>query len=375
MSQSEDRKLNRAENGLRAVERFWHATLPDAFRRLYQCYEHPFVAPCEFLDPDAIAQGAGREFGMLPQFLSFGRAVGEGGAFGFYVTRDTALGHWPVLYWDEDEMYLRPVASDFAAFLRYCVLVGRYETEEQWQEGGLDEREEQERRELLLRLGLPAAVAVSPLPRNDTELYSSLVSSDPQDATSLCHLGCVQRARSADERALDFFHRAGEAAPWFGDPYYLMADVYRERGNIARATDSWWSVARRLLPLCTRTWEWDLGEEHPEADIYEVAADGLAQCADQTNGDLKAHPLWHVVVHDDPYDPDARESLGHTLLAHGDLAGAEQEYLNALSLCCGERGKQPERLYEALIALYDRMGRERDSTLARHDRTLPRPGV
>jgi tetratricopeptide (TPR) repeat protein len=375
MSQSEDRKPNHAEHALRAIERFWQARLPDSFRRLYECYEHPFVAPCEFLDADAIAQGAGREFGMLPQFLSFGRAVGDGGVFGFYVTRDTALGHWPVLYWDEDEMYLRPVASDFAAFLRYCVLVGRYETEEQWQEGNLDEGEEQERRDLLLCLGLPTAVAVSPLPRNDTELYASLVSSDPQDATSLCHLGCVQRARGSAERALDFFHRAGEAAPWFGDPFYLMADVYRERGDIARATESWWSVARRLLPLCTRTWEWDLGEEHPEADIYEVAADGLAQYADQANADLKTQALWQIVVHDDPYDPEARETLGNALAARGDLMGAEHEYLNALSLCSGERGKQPDRIYEALIALYERTGRPRDAALARHDRALPRPSV
>lgn len=375
MNERQDRKRDGASEGLRAVEQFWQVRLPEKFRRLYQSLEHPFLAPCEFHSLEAIAHGAGREFGMLPQYLPFGRAVGEGGTYGFYLTPDNAQGHWPVLYWDEDEMYLRPVASDFDAFLRYCVLVGRYETEGQWAEGGADPQEDTARRELLARLELPASLMLDPLPRNDTELYSSLITADPQSASSLCHLGCARRTHGDGERALDFYHRAREAAPWFGDPCYLVADVYRERGNYARAVEGWWAVVQRLLPLCTRTWEWDLGEDHPEADVYEVAADGLAQHAHAAEAHIKAQPLWRVVVHDDPYDPDTRESLGDALLAAGDLPGAEREYLNALSLCCGERGKQPDRIYDALIALQNRTGREREAALALHDRALPRSGT
>src|SRR5579884_1139396 len=375
MNRGEDSMSGDVREGLRAVEAFWHGRLPEPFCTLYAHLDYPFLAPCEFFPLEAIAGGAGRSFGMLPQFLPFGRAVDEGGTYGFYVTRENAQGRWPVLYWDEDEMFLRPVASEFGAFLRYCLIVGRYETEEQWPEEGPNRQEEAERREFARRIGLPVELALGPIPRNDTELYEHLVRSDPKDAVSLCHLGNMWRARGDAEHALDFFHRAGEAAPWFGDPLYLVADVYRERGDYGRAIQSWWGVVQRLLPLCTRTWEWDLGEEHPEADIYEVAADALAQFCDAADPDLKAKPLWRVVVHEDPYNPDVHEALGDALLAQNDLAGAEREYLNALSLCFAERSKQPERLYASLLALYERMGpsRTRDAALVRFDRTLPRP--
>lgn len=374
MSQSENPRQEETAHALRAVEQFWQARPPSVFRKLYTHDPHPFLAPCEFFSLEAIAGGAGRDFGMLPQYLPFGRAVGDGGTYGFYVTPETALGGWPVLYWDEDEMYLRPVASDFAGFLRYCVLVGRYETEEQlaaeseWQENS-------EQREFARCFDLPVDLLYGSLPRNDTELYERLVQLDTQNATSLCHLGCVRRAQGYQERALDFFSRASEAAPWFGDSSYLIADLHRERGNTNRAIESWWAVVQCLLPLCTRTWEWDLGADHPEADIYEVAADALAQFGGSTETALKSQPLWRVVAHDDPYDPDARESLGDALLAQNDLTGAEREYLNALSLCCGERGRQPDRLYEALLGLYVRTGREREARMVRHDRTLPRPSI
>lgn len=375
MSRSEESQSNNAREGLQRVEAFWQVQLPEAFRNLYLQFPHPFLAPCEFFALDAIAKGAGRSFGLLPQYLPFGRAVGEGGAYGFYVTPDTAFGFWPVLYWDEDEMYLRPVSSDFEAFLRHCVLVGRYETEDQWGRELGEAPELEEQRTIGSRLALPHEILYGPLPRNDTELYERLASSDPQDAVSLCRLGCVRRARGDTERALDFFHRAGESAPWFGDPSYLVADIYRERRNIPRAIQGWWAVVQRLLPLCTRTWEWDLGEEHPEADIYEIAADALSQHSEETSPEICANPLWRVVVHDDPYDPDVREGLGDALVARNDLLGAEREYLNALSLCCSERGKQPDRLYHALIVLYERQGRMRDAALARFDQALPRPTV
>jgi hypothetical protein len=375
MSRSEDRKPDNAMEGLRAIEQFWRIRLPEAFCKLYKHFTHPFLAPCEFFTLEAITGGAGRAFGLLPQYLPFGRAVGEGGLYGFYVTPDSTDDFWPILYWDEDEMYLHPVASDFEAFLRHCILVGRYETEAQELEDAEDWQADREQREFARLLNLPEDLLFGSVPRNDTELYERLACTDPQDAVSLCHLGCVRRARGDSERALDFFHRASEAAPWFGDPYYLVADIYRERRNYERALQGWWAVVQSLLPLCTRTWEWDLGDEHPEADVYEVAADGLAQYSDIAPASLKMMPLWRVVAHDDPYDPDVRESLGDALLSQKDLMGAEREYLNALSLCCSERGKQPERLYDSLIGLYERQGRSRDAALTRHDRSLPRPTV
>ena len=229
-----------------------------------------------------------------------------------------------------------------------------------------------EQREMARCLKLDADIIFGVLPRNDTELYERLARSDPQDASSLCHLGCVSRSRGDVERALDFYHRAVEAAPWFGDSSYLLADTYREARNSDRAIQGWWAVVQRLLPLCTRTWEWNLGDKHPEGDVYEVAADALAQYAEHAESETRAAALWRVVVHDDPYDPDVRESFGNGLLAAGDLGGAEREYLNALSLCCSERGRQPDRLYSALYGLYERQGRVRDAHLSMFDSRLPR---
>jgi tetratricopeptide (TPR) repeat protein len=370
MSRSDD-EIPDQEALIRRVGNHWSLNPPDSFSALYRQFAHPFLPPCEFFALDAIADGAGRSFGMMPQYLPFGRAVGDGGLYGFFVTVENQFSDWPVLFWDEDEMFLRPVASSFDAFLRYCVMVGRYETEVQ----GPDDDSWQSESSLhrLSRIGIPESVLYSPIPRNDTELYERLVSCDPQDATSLCHLGCVLRARGDSERSLDFYHRAIESAPWFGDAAYLVADIYRERGDRERAIQGWWAVVQRLLPLCTRTWEWDLGADHPEADIYEVAADGLAQYADYAEPGLKSQPLWRVVVHDDPYDPDVRESLGDALLAQNRPMEAEREYINALSLCSRESSRQPDRLYDSLINLYNRLGRRRDADLASFDRTLERP--
>jgi hypothetical protein len=354
-----------------ALERFWRIRLPESLVRLYRNFEHPLLAPCEFYSLRSLASGAGRFYGMTPQFLPFGQLVGEGGAYGLYVTPQTEAGALPVVYWDEDEMFLRPVASDFDAFLRFCVILGRYEADELETDECGCAGEARDRVDLARLVGIPDCLLTRPVPRNELELHTRILDSDPRSAWSLCHLGCVRRSRSDPDRALDFFYRAGEAADWFGDPSYLAADVWREREKFDRAVSGWWAVVQRLLPLCTRTWEWDLGEEHPEADIYEVAADCLAQYAEYAAREVRDSPLWSVVTQEDPYAPGLRESLGDELLARGDAAGAEREYLNALSLCIWEAGEQSERLYDALLSCYVRMDRQRDADLVRHDRALP----
>lgn len=375
MGFSEDSKPYNPKEALCQVEKFWQAKLPAAFTNLYTHYAHPFLAPCEFFSLADIAAGEGRSFGMIPQYLPFGRAIGEGGLYGFYITPDTQLGAWPVLYWDDDEMYLRPAASDFEAFIGNCVLIGRYEMETQLTDSTRDWEETSDQALLAHLLGIPEQIVLGPVPRNDTELYEKQAGYDPQDAFSLCHLGCTWRGRGDSERALDFFHRAIESAPWFGDSSYLLADIHREKKNYKRAAQGWWAVVQQLLPLCTRSWEWNLGDEHPEADIYELAADALSQFGDAADESFKSSPLWKVVVHEDPYDPAVRESLGNTLSAEGRELEAEREYLNALSLSCTERGKQPDRLYDALESLYKRSDRLRDASMVRFDRSLPRTTI
>ncbi len=368
MSNREEKTNSVVEEELRDLERFWQARPPKLFRSLYNCQLRPLLAPCAFFPLESIVSGAGREYGMLPCFLPFARASDESGTYGFFVTSSHSMESQPILFWEEDEMFMRPAASNFAAFLRGSLLHARFE-QEGWPQGESALSEEEE---MLGRIGVTLPDTSLHFPRNQRELSSAHIALDPQDAYSLCNLGCFHRSEGADERALDLFSRAVEATPWFGDPYYLVADVYRERGNLTRAVEEWWAVIQSLLPLCTRTWEWELGEDHPEADIYEVAADGLAQFNKLASPEMRKNPLWRLAVYDDPYNPDAREILAENLLAAYDIEGAEREYLNALSLCCREEGRQPERIYNALIALYEQRDRRRLAELAKFDSNLPR---
>ncbi len=369
MSQSNTPRFETVEAELRTLEVFWQAKLPHSFRRLYQHLSQPLLAPCEFLPLRDIAMGAGRSYGMLPQLLPFGRGIDDGSTYAFYALPDHDAVNWPVLRWDEDEMYVQPVSSSFEAFVRHCFAVGRYAADDM---GEVQEQYAQECSQTLNALGISGHPAMERPARNDSELHSILVQMDPSDAVSLCHLGCGSRTRGDIERALDYYFKASEATPYFGDPCYLAADVYRDRGEMDKAVQSWWAVVHRLLLLCTRTYEWDLGDEHPEADIYEVAADGLAQHGSLISSDMADDPLWHAVAKDDPYDPEVRESLAHLMLIRGKFENAERELLNALSLCCDQTGSRPERLYDSLISLYDKQGQARDAALARFDRQLPR---
>lgn len=372
MSNHEERPIEHANEGLSRLEAFWRINLPESFCIFYQHLQSPMLGPCEFYPIRMIVQGAGRVFGMLPQFLPFGRAIGDGGLYGFYVTPEIALGKLPVAYWEEDDMYLRPVASNFESFLAHCITVGRYEVEEDWPDDVDDWQESEEREELMKALSLPEALLTLEPPRNHAELNERLLFFDPQDSASLCYLGCHQRSLNKEERALDLFHRGGEVAPWFGDIPYLIADIFRERDQPERAIPYYWSVVQHALPLCTSTINWNLGDEHPEADVYEVAADVLAQWDTHIPPEIKKHPLWRVIAYEDPYDPDIRESLGDAFYAQNDFGNAEREYLSALSLCHAERTHQPIRIYDALARLYEKRGRARDFQLVCFDKQLPR---
>ncbi|HLJ57464.1 MAG TPA: SMI1/KNR4 family protein [Chthonomonadaceae bacterium] len=377
MTSKRNASYQNLDEELHAIESFWRWSVPEAFRRLFLNEAQRHFAPCEFFSADEIVRGAGRMFGQLPQFLPFGRVAGEDSLYGFYVSPlaggSVPDGRAPVLYWDEAEAFLRPVASDFEAFLRRCIVAGRYETEDEWPGAAIPDRTQLEL--FRTQLSVPPALFECRLPRNDTDLYQRLASLDAQDSLSLCHLGCAARANGDDERALDFFHRASEASPWFGDTSYLLADIHRRRENYARAIEGYWAVVNRPVALCTRTWEWDLGEDHPDADVYEVAADAITQFADAASDAVRESPLWRIVTREDAYDPNAREQLAKRFAVQGRLPDAERELLTALSLTAGERSRQPERIYARLVEVYARMRRERDAALAQFDAGLPRQTV
>ncbi len=359
---------------LQKLEKFWRFELPEKFALRCEILSEKAIPTCHFFKPAEIIQGAGRTYGMLPQYLPFAKTENGDGLFGFFMTSERSEGTLPVVYWDEEEMFLRPVSTDFDCFLANRVLTSVYQEHDLSSEDRKSPDILKKTSEVVRALGLEPTLLSHRIPENDTELAQRLAGIDPQDSVSLCHLGCSWRSKGEEERALDFFHRATEATTWFGDADYLLADIYRVRENWERATEGWWRTVNKLIPLCTRTWEWDLGEDHPDAEIYEIAADALVQFGKSAAPHLRSSPLWKAVTQDDPYDPDVREALSLKLKALKDFDGMERELLNTLTLCFADRGKQAERIYDNLQAHYELTGQEREAAMIRLDRTLPRPG-
>src|SRR5687767_4017900 len=78
------REMSKVDSALRSLEEKWRLKLPESFHRLYRHFEQPYLSPCEFLTLPELQESGERWFGMLPQFVPFGRD-GDGNMFGFYV--------------------------------------------------------------------------------------------------------------------------------------------------------------------------------------------------------------------------------------------------------------------------------------------------
>jgi tetratricopeptide (TPR) repeat protein len=358
-------ETGRFTRGLRALETHWQIKLPDTFSRLYSAFEYPFISPCEFLPLDSLLNDSERWRGMLPQFLPIGED-GEENYFGFYVPANAVGTDFPVLAWDHEYDHYYPVASSFEAFLPWCIIYGRYLAQDSFDEDEEDFAEEDaQRREFAELVGLPSHLVTDPIPRNDRELNERIVRADGQNAWTLAQLGGQFFGQGQIERARDYFVRASEAAPWFSDPYYLLAETYRTTGDHGRACRLWWHVFESPISFSTRTSNYDLGDEHPETEIYEAAASRCMECRSELEEGSAGSPLWRMLQQGDPFSPGPRFALADALKAAGDGAGRERELLNALTLATDDR--DISRAYEELIALYERTGRMRDAALCRRD--------
>ncbi len=360
--------MSNARPGLTDLESHWQVRLPPAFHRVYHVYEQPFLTPCEFLPLDDLLQNVERWSGMLPQFLPFGHDGAED-FYGFYVPPTTSQDDYPVLYWDHEYDHYYPIASGFDSFLRWCVIHGRYLAQDSFEEGDPElEEEEQHRREFVETLGLPLALMRDAVPRNDRELYERLATSDPQSAQAMAQLGSISLGRGDMGRARDFFVRASEATPWFADPYYLIGETYLTDRRPEEAVPRWWQVLQSPIALSTRTANYDLGEDHPDAEIYEAAIDRLSHYENELPAEQRNSPLGRMILREDPFEAAVRLRLAAELHEKGDMAGEERELLNALALAT-EDGEIAEA-YDRLIALYERGKRHREAAFCQHDRAV-----
>jgi tetratricopeptide (TPR) repeat protein len=354
--------MSKTDANLRALAQHWQIEMPETFSRLYRAFEYPFISPCEFLSLQEMMEDEERWRGMLPQFLPFGQD-GDENFYGFYVQPTDQKGQYPVLAWNHEYDHYYPVASGFEAFTRYCVIQGRFMAQDSFEE---DSSEEEKQRHAFANIvGLPANLVTEPLPRNDRELYERLLHADSQSANALSQLGSRFFGAGDLQRARDCFVRASEAAPWFADPYYLLAESYRVEGNDSRACGLWWQVFQSPIALSTRTSNYDLGEAHVECEIYEAATDHCLTCQKDLNPALQDTHLWQFVLHGDPFTSEPRLALANTLSADGDVAGTERELLNGLTLATEE--EELDEAYDRLIAFYEETGRKRDAALCRRD--------
>ena len=199
-------------------------------------------------------------------------------------------------------------------------------------------------------------------------MFERLAAWDPQSTQALAQLGSIWASRKDTGRARDFFTRASESAPWFADPYYLLAETYSEESKTAEAIARWWQVVQRPLALSTRTSAYDLGSHHPDVEVYEAAANHLSKNADAVPKEIRATPLARLVLEGDPFEPAERLKLAEELAGAGDAEGEEREALNALALSTDER--LTETAYDRLVALYESAGRSREAAFCTRDRNL-----
>jgi hypothetical protein len=358
--------MNDTDSALRALEKHWQLALPPAFERLYHAFEYPFLNPCEFLSLGELLEDAERWRGMLPQFLPFGHD-GEENFFGFYIPPITAGSDYPVLFWEHEYDHYAPVASGFEAFLRWCVIFGRYEAQDEFDQDDPERaEEEQQRREFARVVGLPPELTTDALPRNERELYGRLLASDSQNASALAQKGTHYLAHEDLERARDFFTRSSEATPWFADPYYLLAQTYLLEQKPEQAVRRLWQVFQCPIALSTRTGNYDLGTRHEDAEIYEASADQFARHSGEAGGERQQNALGCLLLSGELFDPQSRLALANELAASGDSWGEEREMLNALTLAT--EGRDIAAAYDRLIAFYMRAKRPRDAVLCHRDR-------
>lgn len=357
--------MSKTESRLHALEEHWQIErLPKEFYRLYRAFEHPFIGSCEFLGLEELIEDTERWRGMLPQFLPFGHDGAED-FYGFYVPANASGGDFIVLFWDHEYDHYYPIASGFGAFLRWCFISYGYFAQDTFEEDRPPFAEEVWRKELSQLLGLPSALATERPPRNEREFHERLITFDAQAAFSLAQLGCIFYGLGNLERARDYFVRASEAAPWFADPYYLLAETYWTEHKKEQAIERWWQVFQCPIALSTRTGGYNLGESYPDTEIYETVMEQVLRNQEILLDTMKNTPLYRLLTHGDPFDPQARLALAEELLSLGDSTGAEREMLNGLTLAVEEA--DIDAAYSRLIAFYERANRSRDAEFCRRD--------
>jgi len=357
--------MDHVEFRLRALEAHWQIKrLPGAFCQLYHVFKNPSIETYTFLSLEALIEDTERWRGMLPQFYPFGHDRAED-FFGFYIPAHASGDDFAVLFWDHEYDHYYPIASGFGAFLGWCLITGRYLT--------LDEPEDvippavmvAQRKELAQLSGLPPMLLTGEAPRNERELHKKLVTLDAQAAFSLLQLGCIHYAKGFVEKARDYFTRASEAAPWFADPYYLLAETYRSEHHMEQAIERWWQVFQCPIALSTRTSYYDLGEVYADAEIYEVVTEQVLRNRHFLPNTMRSTPLYQILTQCDPFRSQTHLVLADELLALGDFAGAEREMLNSLTLAVEE--SEVDAAYNRLIAFYERENRGRDAWFCRED--------
>ncbi len=344
--------------------------VPPVMTELYYQWESPCFGGVEFFSLEEIVGGYLRWCGMLPRFVPFAMDSFER-VYGFLARRGAPDP--PILRYEKLPLGLeasgkplwmgcyQPITSKFQSFLHWLLLVDRYEDdfEEESETTGPN------RNDMAALAKLPHYQLNQTVVRNQQEFDSEMLRWDAQNVASLCRLGCVALGNSNPERALDFFYRASESAPWFGDCSYLAAEASFVQGDYERAARFWWHTIHTLFPFNTTSDNWDLGFEHPDGVIPLLAAQKLMDHAEYIEPALQADPLWMLAEEKLLRNLYARLNVGRFFQKYGEMADAEREYLNALSLA--RKRRELKSAYDALIKLYESQSQFNDAQICMDD--------
>ncbi len=333
----------------RELENAWEIKVPDLFWNFLTREPSQSLPDIDIFTVEEMIMESERTVRLPPNLRLFGKYSSGDSYICFHTVNGQNANKYEVVCWNIEERCLIPCASNFVNFLCKHLYSTRYNLDEE----GEHDIDVKYWSGLFNSLEVEAAWVFDEIPMNEKMMYETMSQHDRGDCLSQCHLGCILRSRGQVDEATHHFNEASKYTPWFGDAYYLLADVFRVEDSIEKAFHEWWKILNLPVVYSTRSDSWDLGADYPDADIYELTVDLMLGVQKSIPSTITDTPLWNAFLLEDPYDPVMREKLAETYSELGMHSAAESELWNAYFLYADDEYDELVRINSKLITLLD----------------------
>lgn len=338
------------------LEHAWDVKVPDIFWDFASRYPSQLLPDTHFFQVQEMILQNEITVRVPPNLRPFGMRISNESLICFHTGSHHKSNHWEVVYWNLDERCLSPYASNFENYLCKHLYSTRYSLDEE----GLPDIDLKFWTGLFNSLGIEANWIFDEIPINEKMMYETLSLHDSGDSLSLCQLGCILRSRGKEAEASHLFSEASKHTPWFGDAYYLMAEVMRTEGRMAQAVHEWWKILQLPVVFSTRSDSWDLGADYPDAEIYELTVDLIIGEQKHVPTPITDTPLWNALLLEDPYDPVMRENLAENYRHQSLDLALETELWDAYFLYADDDIEELLRINRKLSTLLEQQHRTYD---------------